>query len=308
MLTFLTSLRHPLNSQNFGVVEKLFETSLKSVCGQRHDDFRVVVTCNSLPRITFSDPRVIYHTVDFSPPSALRCAQTGMNVVLRDKGTKLMAGLLLARQFNPEYIFIFDADDLVSNRLAEYAHARPGTPGWYVDAGYTLNCQTARVQRKHGMVRYCGTTLMPSARELLRLSRANPKLDENSSQEELLAETAPGFVEHIMGDHPHVVSYFRNRGLRMRPLPFRAAAWVLATGENHTGATLSKGYVPASAAFCREFSYDATISAPQAVSLRDTYLEWLQCVRSKLGARMADMRGHRPLPAVLQSADVAESC
>src|SRR5947209_1184565 len=118
MITFLTSIRHPLNSNHYADVENLFEFSLRSVCSQTDEDFNVVVVCNIEPRISFKDPRVIYHLVSFPPPSDLKQASTGMNVLCRDKGTKLMAGMLLARQFNPDYFFIFDADDLVSSRIA----------------------------------------------------------------------------------------------------------------------------------------------------------------------------------------------
>jgi hypothetical protein len=92
----------------------------------------VVVVCNVRPRIAYDDPRVVYHVVDFPPPSADRKAEIGIEAFLRDKGTKLLAGMLRAKSLASSYFMIFDADDLVSQRLAGFVNARPGTPGWYI--------------------------------------------------------------------------------------------------------------------------------------------------------------------------------
>ena len=182
MLVFITTIRHPHNSNDFGKVESLFEMSLRSVCSQTDAKFRVIVVTNVKPRIGYDDPRVIYHLVDFPPPSTDRCATTSLFACVRDKGSKLLSGMLLARRFRPDYFAFFDADDLVSRRLAAFVNTTQSAAGWYVDAGYVVNYRSWRVQRKSGLVRYCGTSLIPKAAELLRLADVDAGLSEFSTQ------------------------------------------------------------------------------------------------------------------------------
>jgi hypothetical protein len=295
MLVFLTSIRHPHNSNDFAKVEALFESSLRSVCSQTHGQFRVVVVCNSRPRIDFQDPRVVYHLVDFPPPSTERCATNSLDTLHRDKGTKLLSGMLHARRFSPEYFFIFDADDLVSRRLAEFARHRPGRPGWYVDAGFALDYATGRIQRKNGLVRYCGTSLMPNARELLRLARLDASLDERSTQAEMMAHTAPKFIDHVIGDHTCLVPLFARHNLRMRPLPFRGSVWVQQTGENNSGIK-GVGGVPATSTFCEEFGVDRRSLPTASGSIADHLGEAFCAMLSKAGSVRDRARVLRDVP------------
>jgi hypothetical protein len=293
MLVFLTSIRHPQNSNNFAKVEKLFEISLRSVCAQTDSNFSVVVVCNAKPRIEYDDPRVIYHIVDFPAPSADRVAGIKLNLMLRDKGFKLVAGMLRARTLDPSYFMIFDADDLVSRRTAAFVNARPGTPGWYVDGAYVINYATKRVQRKHGLVRFCGTSLVPSARELYRLARIDSACPVNCSQDEIMAMVPPGFIEGVIGNHKYMVGYFARHGLRMKPLPFRAAAWVLQTGENH-GAFKGPEYgLPLSPWFVEEFGLtELTPDSAASATVGDRLWEAFGCTKSWFGSLRLRLVGH----------------
>lgn len=284
MVVFLTSVRHPHNSNQYPRVIELLEMSLRSVCAQTSHDFRVVVVCNEQPDLAFHDPRIVYHVVDFPPASASAGTIAHEPIVKRDKGTKKLSGLLLARQFTPDYIFMFDADDLVSRRVAAFANERPGETGWYVDAGYVLNLATGRIQRKHGLVRYCGTTLMPSAAALYEFGKLETQVDERSSQQELLSRVDPVFIAEIVGGHAEMVGYFAERGRRMRPLPFRATAWVQETGENVVAARGTDVGVPATPAFCEEFGVRLATRDARPASALDYLREMAACARSKLGA------------------------
>lgn len=293
MIVFLTSVRHPQNSNDFRKVEALLEMSLRSVCAQTDGNFRVVVVCNAVPQIGFKDERIVYHVVDFPPPSLEK--KIKLRVVYKDKGTKMLSGMLLARQFNPDYFAIFDADDFVSRRVAEFANARPGQAGWYVDAGYLLNHATWRVQRKYGLVRYCGTTLIPSAAHLLRLSGAEGVIDERSSQEEINAKIPMHFTDFIMGTHEHMVHFFFEHQLRLRPLPFRGCVWVQQTGENVYGDRGTSG-LPVTQKFCDEFGLTMPAGHDQRATLKDRAKELWACMLSKMGTMRSRMKGFRQEP------------
>jgi hypothetical protein len=253
MLVFLTCLRHPQNSNNFARVESLFEMSLKSVCAQTDPNFRVIVVANVKPRIGFEDPRVIYHLVDFPPPSPDRHAAINIKAVTRDKGTKLIAGMLVARSFEPSYFGIFDADDVICRRLAGFVNETPSLAGWYVDAGYAINHRTWRVQRKSGLVRYCGSTLIPNAAAFLKLGQLDSRLPDDATQDEILRRVSHSVIDEVVGDHRYFVRYFADHGLRMRRVPFRAVGWMLETGENYSFIRSSLSGVPITDEFCREF-------------------------------------------------------
>jgi hypothetical protein len=297
MLVFITSMRHPHNAYNYRKLELLLDMSLRSVCSQTDPDFRVVVVCNARPNVEFTDPRITYHVVDFPAPCAAGVPVSEIHAGMRDKGTRFLSGVLLARKLGARHVAFFDADDLVSRRVARFVNARPDAAGWYTDSGYVLDYPTWRVQRKHGLVRYCGTVLITKAVELLRVSEIDQGLGENSSQQEILAKVPLNIIKYILGDHRCMAGLFARHGLRMRPLPFRGAVWVLRTGENFGGSQGVFRGVPLTARFREEFGLSVGPPAPDAPSLGDRVSEELDMLRSRLGALRFRLQGFPSLPS-----------
>jgi hypothetical protein len=208
----------------------------------------------------------------------------------------MLSGVLLARRLGAGHVAFFDADDLVSRRVAGFVNANADAPGWYVDSGYALDYATWRVQRKNGLNRYCGTTLVTRLSDLLRVSGIDGSLDEDSTQESLLAKVPLNVVDYIYGDHRCMAGLFASKGLRMRPLPFRAAVWVLRTGENFT---VSRGLfrgVPVTPAFRDEFGLSGAPPCTGQPSIADRVSEKLESLRSWLGSLCFRIRGFPNLP------------
>ena len=296
MVTFLTSIRHPQNSNNFARVEALFEISLRSVCSQTDPNFTVVVVANDIPRINFRDSRVTYHVVDFPCPDPRRPATTNIRSLVRDKGTKLIAGMLAARRFNPDYFAIFDADDVVSRRIVRFVHTHSSESGWYVNSGNVVNTKTWTIQRKTGLYRYCGSTLVPNAPQLLRLARIDDSVNADIGQEQIVSLSSPEFVDHVIGNHPYMVGYFASHGLRMRPLPFRAACWMLETGENYSRGLGAAYGIPISEEICREFGITGAPPNNRRASLAERVHEHLGAAVSSFGALRHRLWSGFPLP------------
>lgn len=231
MLVFVTSLRHPQNSHSYSRVESLLEKTLASVCAQTCDDFRVIVVCHRIPKIRFDARFVEFVVVDFPPPSDLGRPQTGIQAVRLDKGSKLLAGILEARKLNPTYVMIFDADDRVSNRIAEYAHANPSENGWYFYEGYTYSDQGSLIKKKTNFHLRCGTSHIFRF-EALEIGK--PEID-TKDQQQILKYFGERFTKHIIGCHMTIKQYFHSLDAPLKPLPFPGAVWVLNTGENHSG-------------------------------------------------------------------------
>jgi hypothetical protein len=290
-------MRHPSNATNYQRLEKLLEMSLRSVCNQVDERYRVVVVCNKVPQISFVHPNIHYHLVDFPSPSKEGMPVSDIYVGMRDKGTRILSGVLYARRFEPTHVAFFDADDLISCRVAQFINSNPQSPGWYVDAGYTLDYTSRSVQRKHGLFRYCGTVLVTRVDYLMKASRIQG-IDENSSQDELLQIMPLNIIKYIYGDHRCMVRFLDDRlGVQIKPFPFRAATWVLRTGENFTKLNKPLGGIPIPKSFSSEFGLmetEKTDSSPTFL----TYLhESFQSFRSQIGSIGYRLKGFPNLPA-----------
>lgn len=295
MLVFVTTLRHPHNSTQYERVETLLEASLRSLCAQDDPRFQIVVVANRRPAFTFGDPRLHYHIVDYPPPTEKRASATGMDVVMRDKGTKLLSGVLYSKPFGPTYFAFLDADDFVSRRLSGFVNARPGRPGWYVDDGYVLTYRTRRMQRKSGLVRYCGTTVIVNATDLRTI--IGDHLTPASTQEEMRASLPRQFLHFAMGDpSPYMVRFMADRGRRLKPLPFRSVVWLQGTGENHTAIRGLRSGIPLTEWHCREFGITAPAPSTDNASMAERASELALSIQSKIGTFRDRLLGFPPVP------------
>ncbi|HVT47321.1 MAG TPA: glycosyltransferase family A protein [Vicinamibacterales bacterium] len=297
MVTFITSVRHPLNATSFQRVEALLDRSLRSVSAQTDPDIRVIVVCNQRPNVRVSDSRIDYHIVDFPPPSEARRASIPEELARVDKGTKQIVGFLAARAFRPEYVVFFDCDDLVNRELAAFVAARPGRAGWYVNTGYALDMANGHVQRRAGMVRYCGTALVLNAARLAELTGVGTPLTPRSSQDEIRAHVAPVIITRIFGDHPFVPGFFAAHGHALASLPFAASAWVLGTGENLVGVRKRDVGLPATARFYEAFGIEPPDASADPVSWTAIMRERWSYLRSQFGFAKFLVSGFRPPPA-----------
>ncbi len=132
MLYFTIALRGRESTNQWGKVVADFENTLNSIFGQTSSEFCVYVACNDIPQLSRNfDNRLRFVKVDTPCPqgwldccrdrawkqlaccSAIKCDLGGEN--LPDKGV---------------FVFPVDADDFVSNRLAEYVAQHPDANGF----------------------------------------------------------------------------------------------------------------------------------------------------------------------------------
>lgn len=214
MLVFVIPLKSPLASNNWTRVTQLFERSLKSVCNQTSDNFQVIVVCHQKPNISYSHPSVSYLEVDFPLP-----ANPDIRTKRRDRVRKVLTGLVYARRFQPSYVMKVDADDCISQHLAEFVDQNPQGNGWLVNQGYEYQEGSKFIYfRRSDFYRHCGTCAIINF-DLLNL----PDNPENMDYEEL-------FQYHL--PHSKVDKIFSERGNRLEHLPFVGATYILKTGEN----------------------------------------------------------------------------
>jgi hypothetical protein len=233
MLAFVTSLRHPHNSADYGRVEELLRLTLGSLTAQTGDDYLVFVVGNRAPGFDLGE-RVRFVPVDFAAPEAAQGQHADRSRFVRDKGSKIGVGLLAARRYAPDHVMIVDADDFVHRDLAAFTARYRGHPGWVVDRGWVYSRARSAYRRQPDFHRTCGTSFVVP----FDAYGVPGHLDETATQEEVLAGYGER-IEHILGAHRHALEWYaRRQGRVLEALPFRGAVYHVDTGENHSGKRL----------------------------------------------------------------------
>lgn len=251
MLTFITAVRHPLNSTSYARVGDLLDATLRSVCRQTDTDFRVIVVHNEMPEVSFLDPRICFVQTVFPAPSGEQTAEIDYNTGIVDKGAKLAIGVVAARDLASDHVMFFDCDDLLHRDLAAFANNSAAHPGWYSPTGYVHTAGTRSIQlmfpdfhRKCGSSAIIRTDLLPVPEDLSR----------TATKEEVIEAVGFEPLYRLLGTHGKWEAHLAPQGLAVEPLPFPAAIWLIGTGENASGNLISgRNRVPISAEITEAF-------------------------------------------------------
>ena len=220
MLVFVIPLKSSKVSKSWERVCTLFERTAKSVCNQTSPDFRVIVVCNEKPVIEFHHPNLEYMQVNFPMPQE----SNDLNVKYTDKGRKMLRGLIEAKKFNPTHTMLMDADDCISNKIAEFVNGNPSSPGWFVNKGYKyIEGEKFLYKKRVNFYRMCGSC------NILRYDLNNlPEIPEYNR--------GYGYYKFWI-DHEKVKPTLEQQGSPLSSLPFPGAIYILGTGDNIYGDT-----------------------------------------------------------------------
>ena len=213
MVVFVVPVKSAQISTNWKVFSVLVDRTMRSICQQTSSNFKVVVACHEIPEIKFSHPAIEFVQVDFSPPTdeAIRAVTNDDPKNFRnaakeaDKAKKIMAGIAHARQYNPSYFMVVDADDCINRNLVDYVEKDGGkTAGWYFKKGYIYN-EGSRIifLNKNTFNVLCGTCIMIKAEYVGELLETEPRALFNhdfttlSDGTELVPLPFPGAVYSI---------------------------------------------------------------------------------------------------------------
>ncbi|HZZ78545.1 MAG TPA: glycosyltransferase family A protein [Gemmataceae bacterium] len=213
MLVFIVPLKSAKLSHDWALTSRLFERCVRALCNQTSPNFRVVVVCNERPECDYQHANLHYCEVDFPPPvdepedaGGYELARS-KNIARKnaDKARKILTGLEFAARFAPTHTMVVDADDCVSNRLAQLVEQHPDSVGWYCKSGYFHNegSRFLFLNRQNFNV-VCGTSVIVSY-----------------AHRHLLFPT-PDFYQHAFYDPPP----------GLVPLPFEGVVYLMATGDN----------------------------------------------------------------------------
>ena len=213
MITFIIPVKSKRVSGSWKHFSKLFERTIKSISNQTSENFRVVVVCHEKPEISFEHPKVEYIHVDFeSPVLKPEFAEKHDGMKEEDKSNKIIAGLNYIKKYEQDYIMVADADDCVSNRIAEYVDKNKShdLPGWYFKKGYIYREGDKFISlNKEGFNLLCGTCII----------------------------VKPELIQYIFKNKPHLLYVHQTIQLRankaLSPLPLPGAIYSMNNGENH---------------------------------------------------------------------------
>jgi hypothetical protein len=256
VLVFITSLRHPRNCNSWDRVCELAGATLASVCAQTCPDFEVIVVCNRAPSGNFP-PKVRFLTVDFPAPSPIDGPKTGMHAIRMDRGAKYLAGAAMARTLNPSHVMFFDADDLLSNRIAGHVLNAAPSCGWYLQSGYRLRCGARRVDPVDRFHQHCGSSIIHRADVVTPPAGIEP----DTPLDVIHSAVDEATLKFLYGSHRVAKHRYARSAIPFHPLPFPGAIWVLGTGENHSGKQGAVGEMAIDRALVEEFSIPDSLAA-----------------------------------------------
>lgn len=170
MIGFVMPIKPKLVSKDWDYDTKLFERSIKSICAQTDQNFKVVIVYNDLPKINFIHPNIFYvhypfqtvladeiEDLDFYVPKyyAKQYAEKMM-----DKSKKIFYGCKTAFEKGCSYIMSIDSDDLISNKIAEYVNSRIDSKvaGWRILKGFIYQEDSLMLIKKYDIQNMNGST------------------------------------------------------------------------------------------------------------------------------------------------------
>ena len=208
MIVFIVPLKSRTIATSWDRVSQLLERTLRSICSQSDENYRVVVVCNQLPNIKYSNQKIEFSIVDFSPKKQNDARKTRI-VNENDKALRINVGLEVAKQHSPTHIMVVDADDCISNKIAEFVNTTISNHGWYVTKGYFYREKSKYLIKKNNDFQLvCGTAL------ILRPDVLHQWMQKKD-----------GYL-HFRHEKTNIGD------IALSPLPFPAAVYCISNGEN----------------------------------------------------------------------------
>lgn len=265
MIVFCIPIRHPDHSYDYNATWDTLRKTLKSVCNQTTDRFKVIVVCNKVLD-DFKDLPYIKNVEfierkDWPPPPINESDEslkqihgqqvhfTGIHAARYDKSVKYLAAILKAwEDYDPTFVMLMDGDDFISKHLAEYCleNAEKHPHGFFISSGYRLKHN--KLTRIPGNFhRTCGTSNIMNIRALLSPLDIDESVTYNSSIEKL-RNTDPAingrkkpsslygkesYLEWVLGSHSWTAYTMIQKGFNIGTISWPAAIYNLEPEIEH---------------------------------------------------------------------------
>lgn len=216
MLYFGIPLRSKAAAKNWERVTEFFNRTLWSVYNQTDPDFKIIVACHDIPTLRHQyDQRVEFIQVNAPVPR-------NKNEMMLDKGYKVHTIGMRVREFGGGFLMMVDADDIQSNRIAEYVNSHPKANGFISENGYYYHVGDDFIKKGHKFPNGSSTIVKYSVEDLP--SDYYPTMVANNNMN-------PHIIRKRHGDIPKICA---EMGRPLEKLPFIASIYVRDTGDNHS--------------------------------------------------------------------------
>lgn len=216
MIYFGIPLRSKAASKDWSKVSMFFNRTLWSVYNQTDPNFRIIVACHDIPKLTHAfDDRVEFIQVNSPIP------RTKEEMML-DKGHKVHTIGMRIRELGGGFTMMVDADDLQSNRIAEYVNTHPDANGFLSHNGYYWHVGDNFIKKGHKFPNGSSTIVKYSVDDLPDRYYEHQVPSQNSN---------PHIIRKRHGDIPRICTEL---GRPLKSLPFCASIYVRETGDNHS--------------------------------------------------------------------------
>jgi hypothetical protein len=131
------------------------ERTLGSILGNPERDVRAMVVCQDRPPLKLKDERYLFLQSSHPKPDK-------QDVMAKhgDKGAKTAEAFEAARELQPEYVMIVDADDLISNTLVSYVYQRRQFDAFCFKKGYEWREGSAHFNLRSRFNQVCGSAFV----------------------------------------------------------------------------------------------------------------------------------------------------
>jgi hypothetical protein len=148
MLAFIVPIKPKANSKDWEKDNKLLERTLKSICNQIDQNFKVYVVHTDKPHVNYNHTNInfIEYPYDYVVGDDIEdydsyviqwYSSRKFAEYMLDKGKKITYACKLAKGDGCKYIMAIDSDDLISNRIAGFVNSSDRNEcGWVVKKGY----------------------------------------------------------------------------------------------------------------------------------------------------------------------------
>lgn len=216
MIYFGIPLRSKEASKNWDIVSKLFNRTLNSVYNQTNPEFKIIVACHDIPRLNREyDERVEFIKVSSQIPK-------NKEEMMLDKGFKIHTIAMRIREYGAGYTMMVDADDLISNKIAEYVINNNNNNGFISKNGYYYHVGNDYIKKGHKFPNGSSTIVKYEVNDLPNAYYESMTTNNNNN---------PHIIRKRHGDIPRIC---KEMGRGLTPLPFIASIYVRDTGDNHS--------------------------------------------------------------------------
>ncbi len=185
MLVFIVPIKSAQISSNWEVFSVLVTRTMKSICQQTSQNFKVIAVCHEIPKLNFEHPALEFVQVDFDPPTHEAAqdipsadTQNYRNAAKEaDKAKKIMKGVAYGEKYKPSHYMVVDADDCINKNLVSFVeNDTANTPGWYFKKGYIYNEGSNFIfLNKNTFNVLCGTCIIIKSDYVGHLLEENPR-------------------------------------------------------------------------------------------------------------------------------------